>query len=129
MAWIPIGKADEFELNEIREILVAGGVVAVVRTPSGFRAFDNNCAHMGVALSRGRIEGDTVICPMHNWAYDLRTGRITYPPRAGCFATFFTKTEGENVFVWPAVRAESDIECDAADCPASVPPGDLSESN
>lgn len=122
MTWIAVGKTDEFPINEIKEILVAGGVMAIVRTVSGFRAFDNNCAHMGVPLSRGRIEGDTVICPLHNWAYDLRTARITYPPRAGRFATFFTKVEGDTVMVWPAVRGEEDVECDIAACAAQLTP-------
>jgi nitrite reductase/ring-hydroxylating ferredoxin subunit len=110
MSWITVGKSAEFPLNQIKEVLVAGGVMAVVRTPSGLHAFENNCAHMGVALSRGRVEGDTVICPMHDWAYDLRTASITYPPCAGRFATFFIKEEGDSVMVWPAVRVPADIE-------------------
>lgn len=122
MSWIPVGTTDEFPLNQVKEVLVGGGVIAIVRTASGLHAFDNNCAHMGVALSRGRIEGDTVICPLHNWAYDLRTSRITYPPRAGRFATFYTKVEEDTVMVWPALRAEADVECDGAACPAGDTP-------
>lgn len=118
MTWIPAGRTDEFPLGEIKEVLVGGGVIAIARTPSGFRAFDNNCAHMGVALSRGRIDGETVTCPLHNWSYDLASGRITYPPRAGRFATFFTKVKGGTVMVWPAVRSEEDIRCDVAACAA-----------
>jgi nitrite reductase (NADH) small subunit len=118
MSWIEVGKTAEFPLGEIREVLVGGGVMAIARTPSGIRAFDNNCAHMGVALSSGRIDGETVTCPLHNWAYDLASGRITYPAGAGRFATFFTKVEGDTVMVWPAVRSEEDIQCDLAACPA-----------
>jgi nitrite reductase/ring-hydroxylating ferredoxin subunit len=118
MGWIAVGKTHEFPLGEIKEVLIDGGVMAIARTPSGFRAFDNNCAHMGVALSRGRIEGETVICPLYNWAYDLRTARITYPPNGGRFSTFFTKVEGDTVMVWPAVRSEEDIQCETAACPA-----------
>jgi nitrite reductase (NADH) small subunit len=124
MSWTAVGNIDDFPLDQIKEVLVAGGVMAVVRTASGVHAFDNNCAHMGVALSRGRIEGDTVICPMHNWAYDLRSSRIIYPPTAGRrFATFYTKVEGDTVMVWPAPRPEGESRCDGTACATQPAPG------
>lgn len=106
--WIPVGTTGDFAPGSITEVLLAGGVVAIAHTDTGFHAFDNNCRHMGVALSRGRLEGDTVVCPMHNWAYDLRTSRITCPARAGVFATFPTRVEGDTLMVLPVVRPPSD---------------------
>jgi nitrite reductase/ring-hydroxylating ferredoxin subunit len=97
--WVPVATTGELPLNEIREVLAGGGVIAVVRTSSGFYAFDNNCAHMGVALSRGQLEGDTVICRMHRWAYDLRTSTITQPPAGRSFVTFPTRVAGDTLLV------------------------------
>jgi nitrite reductase/ring-hydroxylating ferredoxin subunit len=102
--WVPVADVGDMPLNEIQEVLVAGGVMAVVRTDSGIYAFDNNCAHMGVALSRGRLEGDTVVCPMHNWAYDLRTSKICNPPSGRRFITFPTKVEDGKLMVWPSPK-------------------------
>lgn len=102
--WVPVAELSDLPLNEIQEVLVDGGVIAVVRTDSGVYAFDNNCAHMGVALSRGRLEGDTLICPLHNWAYDLRSSTICYPPMGRSFTTFPTKIEQGKVMVWPSPK-------------------------
>lgn len=40
------------------------------------RAFHNRCPHLGCPLSRGRVEGRTLICPCHEWRFDLATGEM-----------------------------------------------------
>jgi 3-ketosteroid 9alpha-monooxygenase subunit A len=30
---------------------------------------DARCAHMGADLGCGRIAGDEIVCPYHNWRY------------------------------------------------------------
>jgi nitrite reductase/ring-hydroxylating ferredoxin subunit len=47
---------------------------------------DARCSHMGADLGCGKVEGDAVICPYHNWRYDTegvctRAPGVTEPPR------------------------------------------------
>ena len=43
--------------------------------PSGnVFATSAECPHRGGPLADGLVGGDTVICPMHGFAFDLRTG-------------------------------------------------------
>ena len=102
--WVVVANIDDMPIGEIQEVLVAGGVIAIVRTSSGAYAFDNNCAHMGVSLSQGRIEGDTVICPLHNWSYDLRAATMGYPSPGRPFTTFPTKILNGQLLVWPSPK-------------------------
>lgn len=53
---------------------VEGTQVLVVRMGDGFCAVANRCPHMGFPLTRARIEGTTLTCPLHNSQFDLCSG-------------------------------------------------------
>ena len=40
-----------------------------------FFAIDDRCPHAGGSLARGALQGDTVRCSMHLWAFCVRDGR------------------------------------------------------
>lgn len=40
-------------------------------------ALDNVCPHRGGPLAEGTIEGGKVVCPWHQWEFDLATGAAT----------------------------------------------------
>lgn len=46
----------------------------VGRTARGYFALDDACPHAGGSLAEGSIEGGSVICPIHGYAYDIVTG-------------------------------------------------------
>jgi toluene monooxygenase system ferredoxin subunit len=59
---------------------VAGRVrVLVVNVDDEVRAYEDRCAHQGVRLSEGRLEGTKLTCRAHGWEYDVRTGRGINP--------------------------------------------------
>src|SRR5262245_404207 len=39
-----------------------------------FYACDNLCPHAGGSLGRGDVHGGCIVCPVHHWPLDLRTG-------------------------------------------------------
>jgi nitrite reductase/ring-hydroxylating ferredoxin subunit len=46
-------------------------------------AIGNECPHQGGSLCDGAVEGDIVICPLHGWEFDLRSGAcMTVPGEA-----------------------------------------------
>ena len=59
--------------------------VVVVRQPDGsVRAFLNRCAHRGVAFCRApNGHADELMCPYHQWVYDLAGNLIGAPFRRG----------------------------------------------
>jgi nitrite reductase/ring-hydroxylating ferredoxin subunit len=54
--------------------VVNGQDVALFRRGEEIFAIGNTCPHQGGNLCDGRIEGDIVICPLHGWEFDLRSG-------------------------------------------------------
>lgn len=57
--------------------------LAVFQLPSGEPAVvDNTCPHAGGNLAGGTLEGNVVTCPLHDWRFDLTTGRCLYSSKA-----------------------------------------------
>ena len=61
-------------------VSVHGQDVAVYRRGDEILAIGNDCPHQGGSLCDGWVEGDIVICPLHGWEFDLRTGACMTVP-------------------------------------------------
>ncbi len=57
-----------------KEIAVSGKPVALFNVAGSFHAIGNTCIHRGGPLGQGMLDGQTVLCPWHAWAYDVTTG-------------------------------------------------------
>ena len=77
---------------------VDGLDVLLVRLNGVVYAYENRCAHQGVALSEGRLDGHVLTCRAHHWQYDVRVGSGINPATA-CLRRFEVKVEDGSVFV------------------------------
>ena len=78
-------------------------------------AYENRCAHLGVALSEGRLDGYVLTCRAHHWQYDVRSGSGVNPATA-CLRRFAVKIEDGKVFV--------DVHAPSPDFPNAEDVGD-----
>ena len=64
---------DEKELQEgtMKLVRIEGVPVLLLKTNGEIFAIDNRCPHMGCGFSGGSIDGDVVICPCHDWRFNL----------------------------------------------------------
>jgi nitrite reductase (NADH) small subunit len=70
-----IGEVAQIPIGEGRVFSVAGRRVAVFHTHAGgVFATQADCPHQRGPLADGLIGGTTVVCPLHDRAFDLRTG-------------------------------------------------------
>jgi len=70
-----VGPVDEIPLGEGRTFAVGDERVAVFRTRSGqLFAVQAECPHKRGPLADGLLGGTTLICPLHSWKFDLRSG-------------------------------------------------------
>lgn len=85
-------------VGELTGVVVDDTKVVLVRLADGVRAFEDRCAHKGVALSEGQLSGTSLTCRAHAWRYDAATGRGIDPPNV-CLRAFAVKLEGDDVLV------------------------------
>lgn len=78
---------------------VHGRSIAVFHTRDGkFYAIENTCRHKGGPLAEGELDGHTVFCPWHGWAYDVTTGECLEDSDQSV-EHFEVKIEGDEVWV------------------------------
>lgn len=64
------GELRSFELDRDRFVLVA-------RLAGALHALDDQCNHAGCLLSGGWLDGTDVVCPCHEYQFDVRSGENT----------------------------------------------------
>lgn len=78
--WLYLCRAGELpEPGAFRTFTVAGRELMLLRDEAGvLRGYFNTCRHRGSVLctaAAGRLERGRIVCPYHQWSYDLR-GRL-----------------------------------------------------
>ena len=74
--FIEVGKASDFKEGTIKHVTAGGREILVARVGDNFYAADDRCPHMGAKLSRGKLEGTAITCPLHLSQFDLQDGRV-----------------------------------------------------
>lgn len=75
MSEVALGPVDDIPVGEARAYAVDGRQIAVFRLRDGsLRALGAVCPHRGGPLADGLSDDRVVICPLHNYTYDLTTG-------------------------------------------------------
>ncbi|MFN4060330.1 MAG: nitrite reductase small subunit NirD [Paracoccus hibiscisoli] len=103
MSMIDIAALDDIPPQGARVVRTPHGCVAVFRTADDrVFALDDRCPHKGGPLSEGIVHGTQVTCPLHNWVFDMATGRAQGTD-SGAVATHPVRVE--NGRIWLDVRA------------------------
>ena len=63
-----------------RTVHIQGREFALYNLDGEFFAIDNECPHCGGPLGAGVLENGEVFCPLHGWAFDLKTGACRSNP-------------------------------------------------
>ena len=87
--------------SEVREVDAAGRTFCLANLRGELHVLDNICPHREGPLGQGWIEGDTVVCPWHAWAFNCTTG-IADPP------------EHAEVKIYPVRQEAGEVQVDLA---------------
>ena len=67
-AWYPIARSVDLRLGGISSGEIAGFAYVAYRDMNGqLAAVDAHCPHMGTHLKHSTVQGDALVCPLHNW--------------------------------------------------------------
>ncbi len=73
--------------------------IAVFNVEGTLLAVSDTCTHAEASLSEGRVDGETVECPLHGACFDLRTGEALTPPAIEPVQTFRVLAQEDNIYV------------------------------
>jgi len=78
--------------------LVEGVDLVLVRDADAVSVFYGRCLHRGALLADGYVDGQNLICPLHNWDYRIDSGVSEYNNQEA-FAKFSAWVEEDQVWV------------------------------
>jgi nitrite reductase (NADH) small subunit len=80
--------------------------LAVCKLEGTYYAFDGKCPHRGAPLAEGEIQGELLVCPLHHFKFNLKTGRCMMPRHLKLRGFPVREEEGQ-------LRIELQVEQDA----------------
>jgi len=72
--WVDLGAASDFSDRPLTAALIGKTKVVVTCVNREFGVLSGVCNHAGGPLAEGRMDGDYLVCPWHNWKYHCRSG-------------------------------------------------------
>ncbi|MBC2653464.1 non-heme iron oxygenase ferredoxin subunit [Novosphingobium aerophilum] len=93
-------RVGELTEGEVRQVSAPGFEedFAVYMMDGQYFASDDLCTHGMVSLSAGEIVDGQIFCPLHDGAFDIRTGKATVLPCRIALKIYAVSVEDGNVF-------------------------------
>ena len=98
MAFERVAELDDLWDGEMASCRAGGRRIVLVRLGDAVRAYEDRCAHMGVALSEGQLDQQVITCTAHHYQYDALTGRGINPASV-CLTRFPVRIDGGAIWV------------------------------
>jgi nitrite reductase/ring-hydroxylating ferredoxin subunit/multimeric flavodoxin WrbA len=99
MTWTDLGSAAELSRKPLQTIAIGRTKLAVSYANGAFGVISAVCNHAGGPLGEGRVDGEYVVCPWHNWKFHCRTGEGEPGYEADCVPRYEHKVEEGRLLV------------------------------
>ena len=103
MTWVQAGDVAAITKSRKAVIEVDGYEVLVLAHDGNLHAFQNRCIHKQRELAKGVVLNGRLVCPGHQWAFELGTGWEA--TKGECQPTYAVRIDGDRVLVDLASRA------------------------
>ena len=67
-------RSEQLQEGVLHVVSVQGKSIALTRVGGVAQAFLNKCPHMGLSLTRGKLQGGAITCPFHGSKFDICSG-------------------------------------------------------
>jgi nitrite reductase/ring-hydroxylating ferredoxin subunit len=89
-------EANEFQVSDVPSgSVVLVGDAAVFNVDGNFYATQATCTHRGGPLSKGKLDGSTVTCPLHGSQFNVCSGDVLRGPATEPLMTYCVLVDGD----------------------------------
>lgn len=85
--------------GEMKGIEDEGNHVLLTRIAGEYYAMSDICSHARVLLSKGKLKGASVTCPLHGARFDVRSGRCLSGPQKMDIETYPISHEDDRIII------------------------------
>jgi nitrite reductase/ring-hydroxylating ferredoxin subunit len=99
--FVPVAKASELSPGQMKWVAVNGERRVLANVEGAFYAISDVCGHRNAPLSRGKLDGYLIECPLHYAQFDVRTGELVNGPVSTAVPIYQVCVEGDTVYIKP----------------------------
>ncbi|MGD9945243.1 MAG: non-heme iron oxygenase ferredoxin subunit [Burkholderiaceae bacterium] len=93
--WIKVAEASQIRANRTRLCRVGDKAICLYNVGGTIYASDDLCTHGMASLADGYIDGDEIVCPLHDGRFCIASGKATGAPCTVDLRTYsVTVTDG-----------------------------------
>lgn len=96
---IKIGHIDDLTPGSCKSIDIEEYSFALYNVDGTYYVTDNACPHMAAPLGDGELFGNIVVCPWHEWKFDVKVGTCLAAPGELDIATYKVDISGDEIYV------------------------------
>jgi nitrite reductase/ring-hydroxylating ferredoxin subunit len=97
--FVAVIRTSELAPGAVTRVAVDGERVLVVNVDGTFYALQDYCGHVGAPLSKGKLMGHVIECPLHYARFDVRTGAFLGGPVAADVPAYQVRVDADAVWV------------------------------
>jgi nitrite reductase/ring-hydroxylating ferredoxin subunit len=97
--FVPVANIGDIPEGTMKCVAIERERILLAHVDGHFHAVSDICGHRNAPLSRGRLAGHIVECPLHFAQFDVRSGKLVDGPISADVAAYETRIEGDTIFV------------------------------
>ncbi|HZK91362.1 MAG TPA: non-heme iron oxygenase ferredoxin subunit [Stellaceae bacterium] len=97
--FVAVAQVGDLAPGEMKFVAVERERVVLANVEGSFYALRDLCGHRNAPLSRGRLDGHVIECPLHFAQFDVRTGKLIDGPVSADVPSYEVRVEGDRVYV------------------------------
>jgi len=97
--FVAVAQAADLAPGEMKFVAVERERIVLANVDGSFYALRDVCGHRNAPLSRGRLDGCIVECPLHFAQFDIRTGKFVDGPYSADVPAYEVRVEGDTVYL------------------------------
>lgn len=97
--FIPVAKTGDVPPGQMIVVVIERERIVLANVDGHFYALRDMCGHRNAPLSRGKLDGHIVECPLHFAQFDIRTGKLVDGPISADVPAYEVRVEGDTVFI------------------------------
>jgi len=99
--FVPVALVSELPPGQMKWVAVDRERVVLANVDGAFYALRDVCGHKNAPLSRGKLVGHLIECPLHFAQFDVRTGELVNGPVSTAIPTYEVRVKEDTVYVKP----------------------------
>jgi nitrite reductase/ring-hydroxylating ferredoxin subunit len=94
-----VATTGELAPGEMKFVAIDRERIVLANVEGNFYALRDVCGHRNAPLSRGRLEGHMIECPLHFAQFDIRTGKLIDGPVSADVPCYEVRVEDDTIYL------------------------------